>query len=151
MSFEDIQAFVATKAPSGTKVVGGRWVYTVKGDFNSEPVFKARYVAKGFSQAAGVDYVDTFAPTPRMESLRVLIQYAIQNKLLIHQMDVKSAYLHAPLEEEIYVKPPPGFEAVDESGGKLVWKLLKSLYGLKQSGRNWHNHLREFLLEKKFV
>ena len=150
-SLKDNNTFVATKLPSGTKVVGGRWVYTVKGDFNSEPVYKARYVAKGYSQTPGVDYNDTFAPTPRMESLRVLLQFAVQNALQIHQMDVKSAYLHAPLEEEIYVNPPKGFGEVDESGGKLVWKLLKSLYGLKQSGRNWHNHLRQFLFEKKFV
>ena len=64
-------------------------------------------------------------------------------------MDVKSAYLHAPLDCEIYVKQPPGYEQINDNGKKLVWKLEKSLYG--QSGRNWHNLLQDFLLETGFT
>ena len=61
----------------------------------------------------GVDFLEMFAPTPRMESLRILVQFSVQNNLLLHQMDVKSAYLHAPLNEEIYVKQPLGYEEVN--------------------------------------
>ena len=66
-------------------------------------------------------------------------------------MDVKSAYLHAPIECDVYVSHPPGYEITDKEGKTLVWNLKKSLYGLKQSGRNWHNVLHDHLEEVNFV
>ena len=66
-------------------------------------------------------------------------------------MDVKSAYLHAPIECDIYISQPHGYEATNKDGTTLVWKLKKSLYGLKQSGRNWHNDLDDDLKELNFV
>ena len=89
---------------------------------------------KGFSQIADIDYEETFAPTARMSSVRVLLQKAVQNNMLIHQMDVKTAYLNAPIDHEIYIQQLDGFEKCDKNGNELVWKLKKSLYGLKQSG-----------------
>ena len=71
--------------------------------------YKARFVAKGFSQVPGLDYHETFSPTARLTSLRMLLQLAVQENLLIHQMDVKTAYLHADIDCEIYLEQPEGF------------------------------------------
>ena len=89
--------FTLVDLPENCKLVGGKWVYDVKGDPNN-PIYKARYVAKGYSQTYGIDYFETFSPTTRMESIRVLMQLAVNYNLLVHQMDVKSAYLHAPID-----------------------------------------------------
>ena len=141
--------FVLTELPTNKKLVGGRWVYMIKSNSNGV-MYKARYVAKGYKQIQGIDYLETFSPTARMESVRILMQISIQYDLILHQMDVKSAYLHAPIENEIYVSQPPGYEQT-ENNKQLVWKLNKSLYGLKQSGRNWQNVLSDFLKEIQFV
>ena len=139
--------FTLTELPPNKSIVGGRWVYTLKGD-PENPMYKARYVAKGYSQVEGIDYHETFSPTARMETVRSLVQLSCQNDLLLHQMDVKSAYLHAPIEEEIYIRIPPGYESENP---KQVWKLSKSLYGLKQSGRNWNMTLHEHLKDHEFI
>ena len=76
----------------------------------------------------------------------MLIQFAAQYKMLIHQLDVKTAYLNAPLDCEVYLQSPDGFKETDKGDMFLVWKLNKSLYGLKQSGRNWNFVLSEFFL-----
>ena len=83
--------------------------------------------------------------------LRVLMQMAAQHDLVLHQMDVTTAYLNAPIDCEIYMDQAEGFEVPSGSGGRLVYKLNKSLYGLKQSGRNWNHVLNCFLLENGFV
>ena len=111
--------------------------------------FKARYVAQGYSQQPGSDYTETFAPTPKMSSVRMLMQIAAQFDFMVHHMDVKTAYLNAPIDAEIYLSQPQGYVEYDKDL-KLVCKLRKSLYGLKQSGRNWHLLLHNFLLEKGF-
>ena len=147
----DNDTFKLTPIPEGRSVVGGKWVYTIKVDSNKEEKFKARYVAKGYSQVQNIDYRETFSPTARITSIRMLIQLASQNNWLIHQMDVKTAYLNADIDCEIYVDQPEGYVKTGNNGEKLVWKLKKSLYGLKQSGRNWNNVLHEFLLQENFV
>jgi len=126
-------------------------VYAVKSDVNGDERFKARFVAKGYSQVSGVDYYETFAPTARFTSIRMLMQLAVQEDLEVHQMDVKSAYLNAPIDCDIYMEQPEGFVETTENGKKLVYKLRKSLYGLKQSGRNWNNMLHEYLRSEGFV
>ena len=77
----------------------------------------------------------------------MMVQIAAQENLTMHQMDVKSAFLHADLEEEIFMQPPKGYEQYSPNGKMFVWKLRKSLYGLKQSGRNWFRLLESFLLD----
>ena len=144
-SLKENETFVVTDLPAGKSLVGGKWVFAVKGDPDN-PSYKARYVAKGYSQVEGIDYTETFSPTARMESVRTLMQIACQNDLLLHQMDVKSAYLHAPINEEVYVAQPQGYD----SNPDKVWKLRKSLYGLKQSGRNWSITLHKYLKELNF-
>ena len=92
------------------KAVGCKWVFKVKSkpDGTIER-FKARLVAKGFSQQPGTDFDETFAPVVRMNTLRSLLAYAVKNKLLIHQMDIITAFLHGNLLEEVYMEQPPGY------------------------------------------
>ena len=149
-SLLDNDTFRLTSLPEGKKVVGGRWVYAVKLGPNGEEQFKARYVAKGYSQTQDVDYHEIFSPTARMTSIRMLMQIAVKQGLILHQMDVKTAYLNAPIDCEIYMEQPEGFISDGENGEKLFWRLQKSLYGLKQSGRNWNNMLHEYLINEKF-
>ena len=139
--------FTPTTLPVGNKPVGGRWVYAIKSGVDGNDQYKARFVAKGYSQKMGVDYGETFSPTADLTSVRIVIQKAVQENLLVHQMDVKTAFLHAPIDHEIYINPPEGYE---EKEG-VVYKLEKSLYGLKQSGRNWNRVLHDCLTENGFT
>ena len=86
--------------PENCKLAGGKWVYNIKADPDN-PSYKAYNVAKGYSQMYGIDYFETFSPTTRMKSIRVLIQLALNYNLFVNQMDVKSAYLHAPIDSDI--------------------------------------------------
>ena len=124
-------------------------MFTVKENSDGLESYKARYVAKGFSQVEGIDYKETFAPTANITSIRSLMQIAAQHDLILHQMDVKTAYLNAPIDCEIYMEQDEGFEIQSENG-RLVYKLNKSLYGLKQSGRNWNSLLHSYLQANKF-
>ena len=150
-SLEENETFEIVELPEGKNSVGGRWVYNVKqGSGNDDScIYKARYVAKGYSQTYGVDYFSTFAPTARLSTIRMVINIAVQCEYLIHQMDVKSAYLNAPIDCEIYMDQPEGFEkgVYGRNGRKLVYKLKKSLYGLKQSANNWKEMLCEFFMK----
>ncbi len=121
--------FKVTQLPENRSTIGSRWVYTLKNGPNGEPKFKARFVAKGYSQIPGIDFNETFSPTARITSVRTMIQIAVQNGFSIHQMDVKSAYLHAPIDCELYIEQPKGYEIKGENNEKLVLKLNKSLYG----------------------
>lgn len=100
-SLEDNQTFTLTTLPEGRKTVGGRWVYSIKEDGDGHDQYKARFVAKGYSQRAGIDYGETFSPIANLTSIRVVMQKAAQENLVLHQMDVKTAYLHALIDLEI--------------------------------------------------
>ena len=93
---EENDTFDLVELPPGKHTVGGRWVYAIKPGADQD-LYKARYVAKGFSQTYGVDYFSTFAPTTRLSTIRMVIQIAVQCDYIIHQMDVKSAYLNLML------------------------------------------------------
>ena len=101
--------------------------------------YKARICVNGNRQRAGVDYDpgELFAPVAKFTSFRVLVALAAANGWTLRQFDVETAFLYADLEEEVYVRPPKGFEEYDEEGNALVWLLHKSLYGLRQAPRNW--------------
>ena len=117
-------------------------MFTVKENSDGSESYKAKYV--GFSQVQGIDYKETFTPTANITSIRRLMQIAAQHDLILHQMDVKIAYLNAPIDCEIYMEQAEGFE-VQREKGRLIYKLNKSLYGLKQSGRNWNSLLHSYL------
>jgi hypothetical protein len=109
---------------------------------------KARLVAKGYSQVEGLDFDKTFAPVARLESIHIVLSYATHHNFKLCQMDVKSAFLNGPIEEEVYVEQPPGFE--DEEYPNHVYKLHKVFYGLKQAPRAWYECLNYFLIENDF-
>jgi hypothetical protein len=94
-------------------------------------------VAKGYTQKEGEDFFDTYSPVARLTTVRVLLSLATSHDLLVHQMDVKTTFLNGGLEEEIYMDQPEGFVVQGQEG--MVCKLVKSLYGLKQSPKQWHD------------
>ena len=150
-SMEDNHVFTVVPLPEGKKVVGSRWVYSIKDNPDGNILHKARFVAKGFSQVEGSDYTDTYSPTAKMSTVRILMQLAVENDMTVHQLDVKTAYLNAPIDCEVYVQQPQGFaRKPTSSNSTLVWKLHKSLYGLKQSGRNWNIVLSQFFQSHGF-
>lgn len=138
--------WVAAALPKNRKVVSGKWVYTLKRDQDGKIVkFKARFVARGFSQVQGLDYQETFSPTVRLSTLRILLAVATHYDWEISQIDYETAFLNGELEEDIYIEEPDGFEQVP--GKKQVLKLEKALYGLKQAPREWNKVLHEQLIE----
>ena len=131
--------------PPGQKAIKNRWVYVTQRMQEKKPLYRARLVAKGFTQTAGIDYEETFAPVARLDSLRLLLSLATTYDWEVHQIDIKSAYLNGNLEEEIYMEQPKGFEVPGKE--EKVCRLRKAIYGLKQAGRQWHEHLHESLRE----
>ena len=150
-SLKENDMFELVRLPEGKSAVGGKWVYCTKENADGQKSFKARYVAKGYNQIKGIDYTETFSPTANITSVRALMQIAVHNNLTVHQMDVKTAFLHAPIDTEIYLEQPEGFEVKSNDGEKLVYRLKKSIYGLKQSGRNWNRVLHDHLCNDGFV
>lgn len=125
-------------------MVGSKWVFKVKYKSDGEVErFKARLVAKGYSQKCGIDYYETFSPVVRFTSIRALLAHAVKNDMLIHQMDVVTAFLNGTLDEEIYMSQPEGY--IKPGDEHLVCRLKKSIYGLKQSPRCWNQAFSEYL------
>ncbi|KAG7536929.1 GAG-pre-integrase domain [Arabidopsis suecica] len=135
--------------PKGKKAVTSKWVFTIKYKSNGDiERYKARLVARGFTQTYGVDYLDTFAPVAKLHTVRVVLSLATNLEWELWQMDVKNAFLQGELEEEVYMRPPPGLED-KEAPGKVL-KLKKAIYGLKQSPRAWYHKLSTTLLGRGF-
>ena len=111
--------------------------------------FKARLVAKGFSQKEGIDYHEVFSPVVKHKTIRVLLAMVSALDLEIEQLDVKTAFLHGNLEEQIYMSQLEGF--LDSGKEDHVCLLKKSLYGLKQSPRQWYKRFDAFMLSHEFV
>lgn len=130
--------------PKGKQPVGCKWVYTLKykADGTLER-YKARLVAKGYTQTYGVDYQETFAPVAKMNTIRILLSLAANFGWSLQQFDVKNAFLHADLEEEVFMEP--GFDK--DFGNNQVCRLKKALYGLKQSPRAWFGRFTKTMLE----
>jgi len=136
--------------PPSRKPVSCKWVFKIKQGVNGEVErYKARLVARGFTQTYGVDYNETFAPVAKFTSIRCILALAALEDMEIHQMDVKMTILNGELEEEIYMNQPQGF--VHQGGEHLVCKLQKSLYGLKQSPRAWNQKLNTFIRTVEFM
>lgn len=132
--------------PKGRTAVGGMWTFAVKRGSSGEVLrYKARYVAKGYSQIYGQDYDETYSPTVKLSTVRCILACAAQEKCNVDQLDIKTAFLNAPIEEEVYVCQPVGFQEMGSGGTTLYCKLKKSLYGLKQAGRNWYLTISDYL------
>ncbi|TQD95075.1 hypothetical protein C1H46_019343 [Malus baccata] len=138
------------RKPKDRKLVGCKWVFRKKEGLHEQDAvrFKARLVAKGYSQKEGVDYDEIFSPVVKHTSIRLLLAMAAQHDMEIEQMDVKTAFLHGDLEETIFMAQPEGF--VEYGKENLVCQLRKSLYGLKQSPRQWYKRFDSFMLKINF-
>ena len=133
--------------PKDRKPISCRWVFALKRNASGEIVkYKARLVARGFSQEYGINYKETFAPVIRLDALRVILALAAIHGWDMQQLDIKGAYLNGELKETIFMIQPPEY---DDGTGKVLL-LLHSLYGLKQSGRAWYHKFREVLLRHGF-
>lgn len=155
-SLRENDTVILTNLPEGKKAVGDDGCMLLKIMLTDLTKYKPRYVANGYSQNVGVDYDETFSPTANLTSIRVLMQKTAQENLILHQIDVQTAYLHAPIDCEIYLEQPEGSEVKSNANEKLLYKLQKSLYGLKPSGRNWnktltYDYLSEIILHKTLL
>ena len=142
--------WVVTELPQGKRTVGCKWIFTIK--YNSDGSinrFKARLVAKGFTQSYGVDYQETFAPVAKLNTVRILLSLAVNCDWPLYQLDVKNAFLNGDLEEEVYMEIPPGMKK--HYSGRVVCKLLKSLYGLKQSPRAWFDKFAKLVVKHGYT
>ncbi|CAM8926310.1 unnamed protein product [Rhodiola kirilowii] len=130
--------------------VGCKWIFRIKrrSDGTIER-YKARLVAKGFHQRPGLDYADTFSPVVKPATIRTVLSVAISNGWPLRQLDVKNAFLHGYLQEDIFMHQPPGF--VDPTRPNHVCHLQKSLYGLKQAPHAWFNRISSFLMASGFA
>lgn len=136
--------------PVGKSAIGCKWVYKRKEDHTKScgTRYKARLVAKGFAQKEGVDYNEIFSPVVKHTSIRVLLSLVAHGDLELEQLDVKTAFLHGDLDEEIYMYQPEGYKV--EGKESQVCRLRKSLYGLKQSPRQWYKRFDSFMIKQGF-
>jgi histone deacetylase 1/2 len=127
-----------------------KWVYRIKKRADgSIDRYKARLVAKGFKQRYGIDYEDTFSPMVKIATNRTVLSLAVSRGWSLRQLDVKNAFIHGVLDEEVYMKQPPGFE--NPHALHYICKLDKALYGLKQAPRAWYSRLSSKLSDLGFI
>jgi hypothetical protein len=129
-NFKRNQVWTLVEPPRDVDVIGTRWVFKNKQGLDGEIVRnKARLVAQGFSQVEGLDFGETFAPVALLKAIKILLAFAASKGFKLYQIDVKSAFLNGVIQEEVYVRQPPGFE--NPKYPHRVYKLSYTLYGLK--------------------
>ncbi|CAI7863439.1 unnamed protein product, partial [Closterium sp. NIES-54] len=148
-SWKSTGTYVDEVPPPGANIVDGMWIFRVKRPSGSPPAFKARYVVRGSSQRQGVDYFQTFSPTPKMTTLRVLLHVAAQRDYELHSLDFSTALLQGSLYEEIWLRCPPRF--TESFPAATQWSLRRPVYGLRQASREWHDTLRTTLAALGFT
>ncbi|CAK9816510.1 Retrovirus-related Pol polyprotein from transposon TNT 1-94 [Anthophora quadrimaculata] len=146
-SLSNRNTWEVTELPKGRKCIGCKWVFKLKTNTEGKITrYKARLVAQGFSQKKGVDYSETYSPVANFSLIRLFLALAVIFKWHTRHVDIKCAYLYGTLKEEIYMKLPPLYNAKEG----MVAKLLRPIYGLKQSGRNWNEELDVYLTGQGF-
>ncbi|CAI7800474.1 unnamed protein product [Closterium sp. NIES-53] len=148
-SWKSTGTYVDEVPSPGANIVSGMWIFRVKRPPGSPPVFKARYVARGFSQRQGVDFFQTFSPTPKMTTLWVLLHIAAQRDYELHSLDFSTTFIQGSLHEEIWLRRPHGFTRSFPAGTQ--WSLRRPVYGLRQAPREWHDTLRMTLATLGFA
>ena len=149
-AFIQRETWTLVPRPIDANVVSCKWVYSLKyNPDGSIARYKARLVARGFSQAYGLDYHETFSPVARLSFIRVLFSIALDQSWPLHQLDVSNAFLYDDLDEQVFMEQPPGYVAQGESSE--VCLLKKAIYGLKQSPRAWFHKFSQLLFAYGFV
>eukprot|EP00252_Welwitschia_mirabilis_P028029 TRINITY_DN992_c0_g1_i5.p1 TRINITY_DN992_c0_g1~~TRINITY_DN992_c0_g1_i5.p1 ORF type:complete len:816 (+),score=171.97 TRINITY_DN992_c0_g1_i5:277-2448(+) len=134
--------------PKGRKALHSRWIFRLKNEANGEKRYKARLVVKGFAQKPGIDFTEIFSPVVKHSSIRMVLSLVACLDLELEQLDIKTAFLHGDLEEEIYMHQPEGF--INKQCPDFVCRLNKSLYGLKQAPRQWYRKFDTFMKELSY-
>nr|GEX22551.1 ribonuclease H-like domain, reverse transcriptase, RNA-dependent DNA polymerase [Tanacetum cinerariifolium] len=138
-----------TTLPMNQKVIGLKWVFKTKRDAKGKIIkYNAQLVAKGYVQEQGIDFDEVFAPVAQIETVRLILALAAYHGWQVHHLNVKSAFLHGDLKEEVYVTQPEGFIQQGNSG--KVYKLTKALYGLRQAPRAWNVKLDQTMKSLDF-
>src|ERR1700721_1050176 len=135
--------------PLGSKCVGSRWVFVIKNRESSDPRFKARFVAQGFSQTYGEDYLDTYAPVVHNTTVRTIISFATAHKLKMEQFDIETALLNSDIDFHIYLRQPR--QLLVQGKEHLVYQVNRALYGLKQSPYLWNRDFKRKLAQIGFT
>ncbi|CAI7799800.1 unnamed protein product [Closterium sp. NIES-54] len=148
-SWKSTGTYVDEVPPPGANIVSGMWMFRVKRPPGSPPVFKARYVARGFSERQGVDFVQTFSPIPKMTTLWVPLHVAAHRDYELQSLDFSAAFLQGSLHEEIWLHRPPGFTG--SFPASTQWSLRRPVYGLRQAPPEWHDTLRSTLAALGFA
>ncbi|KAL5851502.1 hypothetical protein ACOSQ3_006620 [Xanthoceras sorbifolium] len=143
------QTWELTELPPGKKALHNKWVFRIKEEHNGNKRYKARMVVKGFQQKEGIDYNEIFSPVVKLTTIRLVLKIVAAENLHLEQLDVKTAFLHGDLEEEIYMRQPEGFKEAGKEN--LVCRLKKSLYGLKQAPRQWYKKFDSFMSSSGFT
>ncbi|KAK1699467.1 hypothetical protein QYE76_016164 [Lolium multiflorum] len=143
-SFQSNKTWRLVPPSPGINVIDSKWVFKIKQKSDgSIERYKARLVAKGFKQRYGLDYEDTFSPVVKPTTIRLLLSMAVSKGWHLRQLDIQNAFLHGILEEEVFMRQPPGFE--DAAHPTYLCRLDKAIYGLKQAPRAWHARLSTVL------
>nr|GEZ80450.1 retrovirus-related Pol polyprotein from transposon TNT 1-94 [Tanacetum cinerariifolium] len=149
LHFKRLDVWVLVPAPDNISPLTLKWIFKNKHDEEQTVIRnKSRLVVRGYRQEEGINFEESFASIARMEAIRIFLAYAAHKSITVFQMDVKTAFLHGTLKEDVYVCQPEGF--IDADHPSHVYKLNKALYGLKQAPRAWYDELSKFLLQFHF-
>nr|GEZ90056.1 retrovirus-related Pol polyprotein from transposon TNT 1-94 [Tanacetum cinerariifolium] len=149
LQFKRMDVWVLVSNPDNISPLSLKWIFKNKHDEEQTVIRnKSRLVVRGYRQEEGLYFEESFAPVARMEAIRIFLAYAAHKSFTVFQMDVKTAFLHGSLKEDVYVCQPEGF--IDADHPSHVYKLKKALYGLKQAPKAWYDELSTFLLQNNF-
>lgn len=146
-AFEDNQAWEFVDRREADRVVQCKWVFRKKFESDNKVRYRARLVAKGFTQKEGLDYTETYSPVLRYSTLRLLFALSVKLNFKITHLDVTTAFLNGYLSENVYMHAPPNLDCKEN----CILKLKRAIYGLKQSARAWNERINDCLLKSNFI